>query len=329
MHLKQRPSPLNPEKPGACYIWGVGSETNRLLGLLSQAKVEVSGLIDPSERSQEFAGVSVVSPETLKLNSDKQPSLPVVIASGCFDLLPVIPDSNVDGSFHTFKNEWLSAKYRYGIKAPLLHPDFISDFLPLKYKHRYFVNGVPGVGNILVQSILGRMLADVRREGKGGKFQFFKKPVLSEGNLELSAAFLATNYFSQTLIMLNEAANGLGRWRTDLSSHGLGYTNFWMHFPSHEIIEVEDVRTRRHLFSEVYGSHEIPVPENIARYRGMNFKVIICVRHPYDVILSIINKWVVNYSFDPQIIHDHDVLNLLSDQIISFYDEALKPLFPN
>jgi len=324
MHMKQLPTPLNPEKPEACYIWGVGSEASRVLDLLGQAGINIGGLIDPSGGIHEFAGIPVLSPEAFKLKHGKYPTQPVVVASGCFDLLPVIPDSNVGGSYHTFKNEWLSAKYRYGIEAPLLHPDFISDFLPLKYNNRYFICGAPGAGNVLVQSILGRMLVDARKEGKRRKFGVFRKPVSSDGRHEISAALLATNFFSQTLMTLNEAANGLGRWRTDLSSHGLGYTNFWMHFPSQELIEVEDVRTRRHLFTEIYGSHEIPVPENIRRYRDMNFKIVVCIRHPYDIVLSILNKWIVNYSFDNRIVFDHEVLSLLSDQIICYYDATMK-----
>lgn len=259
--------PLIPNviKPERVFLYGASPHIPLFATFLERAGIAIAGAVG----FVPFADVPEVDLDRVR----RSPDVPMVITTGSLHVPPVAPTPGQPDAAFSFKSALLQL-LAAGLPNRLLHPSFVADFLDFHLHNAAYVAGFPGSGNILAQRVVAEIV------------ESHKVPVSRE---EGFLAHLGQNFDHQLLSAIVAPLDNAGRRRLEMTSFGLGYTNYLAEF-AEGWVHVNDIRCRRHFYQKIYGTHALFTPETVTALARLNYPVFICTRHPLDVVVSIQHK---------------------------------------
>lgn len=256
------PLDISPSKPNRVFLYGESQRLPTYIKFLNELDIEISGIIGDSV----FPEIQNVSREA----AGREPDIPIIITAGSLHL-PVIAatPNESDGSF-LFKN-LLSQLLTNETPNHILHPSFIADFIDIPLHNAAFISGPPGSGNILAQRIIAAIVRENWR---------------TESDEEIFLSHICQNYDYQVLSHILESTYDLNVLRTEMMSFGLGFTNYMIQC-ANDAININDIRSRRHIYQKIYGTHQLLNESVIKKLRAVEYHQFVCQRHPFDSCISI------------------------------------------
>jgi hypothetical protein len=258
---------LQVNSPQPIILWGVSNYFHDYLTYLHEAQVPVAFVVDPCGLGLPDERVRAMSLDQFRVELPQHRDVPIVLLE------------NRAGQYAA--NSWSA-----GVQAltqdlfapnPILDPAFLSDHLLLDFRGRIVAGGFPGSGNGVVQAIIERLMAHVPRSwsGKEHLMGFLDSQRIQRLKVQLMAQL-------QNAGMAISFAYSAPLTRETLSVQIGG--------GDEEQVILYEVPGRPHLWSDIHRTHQVFDSQSVDYYRRMNFKIIVALRHPLDILVSAANK---------------------------------------
>lgn len=257
-------------------IWGCNPFSQQLHQLLEKTNIHVIAFIDDENINvSEFCNKPVYQP--IKWIELKVHDVPVVIAIHHFMLFgrPLLRSKYIT----QFKEKLQEISNHYQICNQLLHPSALTDFLPLRFRHKPILFGLQGSGNVIFNQIfLAICKAFFPLVITRDKRTFFFEALCREYLQIIQQVVLDHIHFNDGHTLHHVA------WK-------IGTSHFNCLFGKNNIpISIYTFTTRDHVASLTSMYHQIPSQSYLKKLQNMHFKTFFIIRNPLDMILSGLNK---------------------------------------
>lgn len=248
-------------RPNVVILWGIGGYAPQYFTYLREAGIEVAVCVDRDLAGTDFNGVNVILPREYARQCYRYPRLPVVVtARGVRDE-------------DRFTDTVLRLANEFDLPTRLLHPAFLADHLRLDYTGHVLLLGFPGAGGDTFQHVIAPLL-ERQRKPYGAKEQLL--------------ASLASEYHSHALRPTVDSLFNLGGRYSSVESTVRGdRIRIEMQLSHQRLAMAWGLRSKTYLYERLHVSHERLTDDTFRTFRGMHWTILVVVRHPLDIIVSI------------------------------------------
>jgi len=171
----------------------------------------------------------------------------------------------------------------------LLHPAAAFDLQDFSFPGRLAHFGMPGAGNIVFQNVFNPLFEEQEPSYNEREKFFIDQTMKHRSTLALAFSDIIEPYIPRATKLLHGVPAGFGRSMFQIANKKA--ENISTDVPCSNFTYISNISTKRYAWSPFLASHEFPTPEAIANYRRLGVPVLVVVRHPLDLIVSIVRKY--------------------------------------
>ncbi len=247
------------KKPAEVILWGIGDFTKKYIHYLRESNIEIKACMDTYKHNNKFENIKLISPEEYNRRFKHYKDIPVVLTGRSRDGQDRFEEICIYAENHLEDDN-----------ATLLHPSFLADYTQFNYKDKVLITGFPGSGNILLRTIIDKLIEKIRIQNSM-KESFFEK-LAKEHHKKLTGYIDNFFYFN-------------GVWLSSYHPQNINYETYHA-CKKKGYIEICNLKSKKYLLEKTPLTHERITNSFIDFTKRINSIFISAVRNPLDVIVS-------------------------------------------